>query len=668
VTFELTPNFDVPLNKIELFHEQTPITHEAHVHLKKDYKTNSITVQIEDIKMSDQGLYTAMVQEQSVPLAELIVEPRQLVIQNMDLPKDVFYTDERLELECEFPQVPKGEQPQWFKDNQLLQSTSNIHIIKENNGKKHSLVIEHLKPEDTGHYELRVKGLIVRTPLIRVIQREQPQMDEQPTPYFVTEADEQNRLKPEAPQRRLSHVLIEDITDQENVSCKFLKSKIPTYFVFFCLVTPTSQENIQHVREGDSIKLKVVSTLDVKPNQIHVNHNGAPVDMKRRSSVVVNRVSPGTYNVSLLNLRVEDSGQYAYEVEGAPEPKHLVTLYVEPRQTKEKILHLPQTTFNVGESILFKIDFDENDQINETPKWYRNEMLIPIDTSQRHKQTIDRVNRTQTFEIYNLQLEDSGVYEMRTSNLVVKTPEIKIIPKPMKEEEVIPEQLSRQSSVTIDMNKTKEQLVEEFLPIEDNTPIHEVTEGDMMHLTVEKPSNVNLSNIKILKNHQPLPQTKNIHIQATSPTTIDIKFTPVELIDQGHYSILIHDQVQPIMQLNVREKPIQRQIMDLPQDTFIENETLTIECKFDSKPDTPFVWTKDGSILLNDSRINIKQKNEAFTLIIKDLQLVDQGVYSLESKYLILDTPFINVLPKQQQPTVQVEHEETIITIQVNLE
>jgi hypothetical protein len=135
--------------------------------------------------------------------------------------------------------------------------------------------------------------------------------------------------------------------------------------------------------------------------------------MKRRSSVVVNRVSPGTYNVSLLNLRVEDSGQYAYEVEGAPEPKHLVTLYVEPRQTKEKILHLPQTTFNVGESILFKIDFDENDQINETPKWYRNEMLIPIDTSQRHKQTIDRVNRTQTFEIYNLQLEDSGVYEMR---------------------------------------------------------------------------------------------------------------------------------------------------------------------------------------------------------------------------------------------------------------
>ena len=78
VTFELTPNFDVPLNKIELFHEHNPITHEPHVHLKKDYKTNSITVQIEDIKISDQGLYTAIVQDQSVPLAELIVEPRPI--------------------------------------------------------------------------------------------------------------------------------------------------------------------------------------------------------------------------------------------------------------------------------------------------------------------------------------------------------------------------------------------------------------------------------------------------------------------------------------------------------------------------------------------------------------------------------------------------------------
>ncbi|CAF3702655.1 unnamed protein product, partial [Rotaria sordida] len=662
VTFELTPNFDVPLNKIELFHEESPITHEPHVHMKKDYKTNSITVQIEDIKIPDHGLYTAIVQGQSVPLAELIVEPRPTIIQNMDLPKEVFYTGERLELECEFPQVPKGDQPKWFKNNQLLQPTPNIHLLTENNGRKHSLIIDHLKPEDTGQYELRVKGLIVRTPLIRVIQREQPQIDQQPSPYIVTEVEDDQdkyKLKPEQPQRRISQVVIEDITSQQN---------IPS--------SPISRENIQRVQEGDSIQLKVVSTLDVKPNQIRLIHDGVPIDTKKRSSIIVHRVSPGNYTVSLLNLRVSDSGKYEYQVEGAPTPKHLVTLYVEPRAIKEKTLDIPQTTFNVGESILFKVDFDEKDQITEIPKWYKNEMFIPIDTSPRHKLTIDRITRTHTFEIYNLQVEDSGVYEMRTPNLTVKTPEIKVIPKPgpkPTEEEIRPAQeVIRKSSVTIDMKKPKEQLVEtqpveEFQPVDENIPVHEVTEGDMMHLTVEKPSNVHLSDIKLFKNNQPLIPSKNIHTETTSPTTIDIKFSPVELIDNGFYSIKIRDQIQPIMQLNVRQKPIQRQIMNLPQDTFIENETLTIECKFDSKPNTEFIWTKDGSILYNDSRIIIKQKNETFTLIIKDLKLSDQGVYSLESKYLILDTPFIHILPKQQpqqQPTVQIQRDETTVTMQ----
>lgn len=84
-------------------------------------------------------------------------------------------------------------------------------------------------------------------------------------------------------------------------------------------------------------------------------------------------------------------------------------------------------------------------------------MLIPIDKSQKHKQTTDYVNRTHTFEIYNLQIEDSGVYQMHTTNLIVKTPEIKIVPKSIQEEEVIPQEVTRQSSVTIDMNKPKEQ-------------------------------------------------------------------------------------------------------------------------------------------------------------------------------------------------------------------
>jgi hypothetical protein len=206
--------------------------------------------------------------------------------------------------------------------------------------------------------------------------------------------------------------------------------------------------------------LKVTSTLDVQPNQIRLLHDGAPVDFKRRTSIVVDRVSPGNYAVSLLNLRVSDSGRYDYQIEGAPTPKHLVTLYVEPAVPKERLLQMPKTTFNVGESILLTIDFDEDQPIDSTPKWYRNEMLIPLDQSNRHRQIIDRVNRTLTFEIYNLQPDDTGVYEMRTPGLIVKTPEIRIVPQPLTiqpVDEEVPQQVTRKSSLTIEMNKPKEQ-------------------------------------------------------------------------------------------------------------------------------------------------------------------------------------------------------------------
>ena len=228
---------------------------------------------------------------------------------------------------------------------------------------------------------------------------------------------------------------------------------------YFVSVNEPFNENSQRVREGDSIKIKVISTLDVKPNQIRLLHDGTPIDLKKRSSIIIDRVAPGDYAVSLLNLRVSDSGRYEYAVEGAPSPKHLVTLFVEPRQPREKFLQLPQTTFTVGESILLKIDFDEDEPLNETPKWYKNEMLIPLDKNGRHQQVTDIPNRTHKFEIYNLQIDDSGTYEMRTKDLIVRTPEITIVPQQTSQPDQgqMIEQVRRQSSVTIDMNKTKEQ-------------------------------------------------------------------------------------------------------------------------------------------------------------------------------------------------------------------
>ncbi|CAF0816611.1 unnamed protein product, partial [Rotaria sordida] len=634
VTFELTPNFDVPLNKIELFHEESPITHEPHVHMKKDYKTNSITVQIEDIKIPDHGLYTAIVQGQSVPLAELIVEPRPTIIQNMDLPKEVFYTGERLELECEFPQVPKGDQPKWFKNNQLLQPTPNIHLLTENNGRKHSLIIDHLKPEDTGQYELRVKGLIVRTPLIRVIQREQPQIDQQPSPYIVTEVEDDQdkyKLKPEQPQRRISQVVIEDITSQQN---------IPS--------SPISRENIQRVQEGDSIQLKVVSTLDVKPNQIRLIHDGVPIDTKKRSSIIVHRVSPGNYTVSLLNLRVSDSGKYEYQVEGAPTPKHLVKLYVEPRPIKEKTLHVPQTTFNVGESILFKVDFDEKDQITEIPKWYKNEMFIPIDTSPRHKLTIDRITRTHTFEIYNLQVEDSGVYEMRTPNLTVKTPSLPSIEQPTVEQTIITDEVTttetipivKETPTTIEevIQKDVSPVIEEIQkPTEKRPIIEEVIEENPKPATTVTEEVTTIEEI-IQETKVPVEEQPEQPIQPTStteevieealkvPTTIveeKSETKPTEQITTIVKEETITEKEKPITDERIEEKPTVQEIVTTEEVTITETiptiketpttteEVATTKEFIEEKPKTPTTNIEETIIteeVIQEEKVPVKEQ------------------------------------------------------------
>ncbi|CAF4517164.1 unnamed protein product, partial [Didymodactylos carnosus] len=405
---------------------------------------------------------------QPIPLAELIVEPRPVTVQRMEMPREVFYIEEQLTLEAEFPKAPK-DQPQWFKNGLLIRPNDHHVIQNENGNRKHSLIINHLKPDDTGSYELRVKGLIIETPLIKVVERPQrltDQLQEQPSGFkiedvtdqytsdniyggsqpIITDADDESHLKPEYIQRRLSTVVIEEVTDDNEIR----KAEEP------------SKQTTQTVREGDSIKLKVISTLDVQPNQIRLLRDGLPIETNTKSSSIrIERQSVGTYVVSFLNLRVSDSGRYDYQIDSKAPQKHLVTLYVEPRpQPKTKLINLPQDTFIVGGNVQFTIDFDDDTLKNNIqPEWYRNEVFIPFDYM-RHRQTIDVKNRKYTFEIFDLQPADAGVYEMRTPSLIVRTPEIKITPRLTRllDEQPIEtsEENLRRSSVTIDMNRAKE--------------------------------------------------------------------------------------------------------------------------------------------------------------------------------------------------------------------
>ncbi|CAF1557775.1 unnamed protein product, partial [Rotaria sordida] len=210
------------------------------------------------------------------------------------------------------------------------------------------------------------------------------------------------------------------------------------------------------------------------------------------------------------------------------------------------------------------------------------------------------------------------------------------------------------------------QIPEEKKPEEIETSIKEVEEGTTVTLTVEIPEGVSHKIIVLLMNKQPVKPSDRIKITPTSPTTIEIQIIKVKPQDEGKYSVIIDKKEQPIVHLKVIPKPVTRQIMDIPQTTFKEGETLTIECEFDATPEETFEFLRNGKPLKPNDRISTIVEDDTYTIIVKNLRpKEDEGVYTLKSDHLILDTPSITVVPKEKKPqteTTTVEEEQVTVT------
>ncbi|CAF4749755.1 unnamed protein product, partial [Rotaria sp. Silwood2] len=106
--------------------------------------------------------------------------------------------------------------------------------------------------------------------------------------------------------------------------------------------------------------------------------------------------------------------------------------------------------------------------------------------------------------------------------------------------------------------------------------------------------------------------------------------------------------------------------MDIPQTTFKEGETLTIISEFDSTPEETFEFLRNEKPLKPDDRISTIVEDNKYTIVVKDLRPKDdEGVYTLQSDHLILDTPSITVVPEERKPQTEkttIEEEEVTIT------
>ncbi|CAF4695313.1 unnamed protein product, partial [Rotaria sp. Silwood2] len=151
-----------------------------------------------------------------------------------------------------------------------------------------------------------------------------------------------------------------------------------------------------------------------------------------------------------------------------------------------------------------------------------------------------------------------------------------------------------------------------------------------------------------------------------SPTTTEIQIVKVKPEDEGDYTVEVEGVEQPLVRLKVHPKPVIRQEIQLPKVQFNEKETLTIVCQFDGTPEEPFTFLHNEQPIVPDSRVTTSVEDNKYTIVVKDLRPEeDEGVYSLKSDHLILDTPSITVVPEEKKPQTQTttaEEEEVTFT------
>ncbi|CAF1529271.1 unnamed protein product, partial [Rotaria sordida] len=475
----------------------------------------------------------------------------------------------------------------------------------------------------------------------------QPKVPEEEKQPKVQEEEKQPRVPEEEAQPKVQEVEKQPKVQEEEIP----KNELP----------------VHEVEETTTVTFTVEQPQTTKPEEVVLLKDGE--ELKPSDHVKITPTSPTTTEIQITKVKPEDEGDYTVKVKDVEQP--LVRLKVHPKPVIRQEIELPKIQFNEKETLTIACQFDGTPE--EPFVFLHNDE--PIVPDSRVTTTVE--DNKYTIVVKDLRPEeDEGVYTLKSDHLILETPSITVVPEEKKpktetttveEEEivtVVPQE--KQPEKVVEEVEEVKQIPEEKKPEETEISIKEVEEGTTVTLTVQLPEGTSHKIIILLKDKQPVKPSERIKIISTSSTTIEIQIIKAKPQDTGKYSVLIDKKEQPIVQLKVIPKPVTRQIMDIPQTTFNEGETLTIECEFDSTPEETFVFLRNGKPLKPNDRISTIVEDNKYTIVVKNLRpKEDEGVYTLKSDHLILDTPSITVAPKEKKPqteTTTVEEEEVTVT------
>ncbi|CAF3888065.1 unnamed protein product, partial [Rotaria sp. Silwood2] len=460
--------------------------------------------------------------------------------------------------------------------------------------------------------------------------------------------------------------------------------------------TETSEQEmaVHEVEEDTTVTL----TVDTPIRDIILLKDNE--ELKPSEHIKIVQTSPTTIEIQIIKAKPEDEGKYSVMIGKKQQP--LVLLKVIPKPITHQTMDIPQTTFNEGETLTIKCQFDSTPE--ETFEFLINGK--PLTPDDRISTTIE--DNTYTIVVKGLKPhEDEGVYTLKSDHLILDTPSIKVVSKPKGPEKIETEEIIevREEAPTEEQKedipqrteetKIQENIVTEEIPQPKETtttevqeqkeelaflteqpkpttkekvtelPVHEVEETSTVTLTIEKPQATKPEDVVLLKDGEQLKPSDHVKVTPTSPTTTEVQIIKVKPEDEGDYTVEVKGVEQPLVRLKVHPKPVIRQEMQLPKVQFNEKETLTIVCQFDGTPEEPFTFLHNEQPIIPDSRVTTTVEDNKYTIVVKDLHPEDEGVYTLKSDHLILDTPSITVVPEEKKPgTETTTIEEETITIE----
>lgn len=163
LTIEVSPDSGLQPsspNQFCLLKNNQPIADDSHIKFERDNSSvdsNRWLIRFTDVNLSDSGVYSIELNNQiRQDLLDLFVKKRPIQRQFMTLPKDEFYLNETITLECKFEQPIKTKHllPTWFKNGRALQPSNHYLINTESSPRdsstKYTLTIKNVDFTDEG--------------------------------------------------------------------------------------------------------------------------------------------------------------------------------------------------------------------------------------------------------------------------------------------------------------------------------------------------------------------------------------------------------------------------------------------------------------------------------------------------------------------------------------